>query len=47
MFILIGMLISLATILGYTYPRLRKVEEELPDIKLNESAPEDTHIVPD
>lgn len=37
MFIIIGILIALATIIGYTYPRLRNVEAELPDIELTES----------
>jgi MFS family permease len=46
MFILIGILISLATIVGYTYPRLRNVEAELPDIELDESDPQQNQIVP-
>lgn len=46
MFIIIGILISLATIVGYSYPRLRNVEAELPDIELEESEPEQNQIVP-
>jgi hypothetical protein len=46
MFILIGILISLATVVGYSYPRLRNVETELPDIELEERQPEQNQIVP-
>jgi MFS family permease len=46
MFILIGILISLSTVVGYFYPRLRNVETELPDIELEESEPEQNQIVP-
>ena len=44
-FILIGLLISLATALGYSYARLRNVEAELPDIELDETELEQTQIV--
>jgi MFS family permease len=30
-FIIMGMLIALATVVGYSYPRIRLVEDELPD----------------
>jgi hypothetical protein len=32
MFILFGILILLATAAGFSYPRLRRVETELPDV---------------
>jgi hypothetical protein len=32
MFIIFGIMILLATVAGFSYPRLRRVEAELPDV---------------
>jgi hypothetical protein len=32
MFIVLGLLATLTALVGYAYPRLRKVEVELPDV---------------